>query len=598
MVLARKLTWKARSGTKLKLLLPEVFALGIEASHRTLGLRHYPVQVMGGIALFDGRIAEMQTGEGKTLTAVLPVLLYAMVGRGVHVVTANDYLASRDAEEMGRVYAHLGLSTGCVVQQMSDPERIMQYECDITYGTASEMGFDFLRDRLKRGAEFSDAPRRKLFDAQHSDQSPVQRGHFFALIDEVDSILIDEARTPLIIGVEQENSDAMISLYRWCRDTSSRLITNKDYLFDERKRTVTLTDEGCRQISLIAKPVLLDCINTERIYQHIEKALTAQLAFERDRDYVVSDGEIVIVDEGTGRKMEGRKWQEGLHQSVESKERIDVTATTGAAAKITIQSLFRQYEHLAGMTGTAAQARKEFKRTYKLNVSVIPPNRPCVRQVRRARTFASQAAKFDAIVDSIHQEIADGRAVLVGTPSVEASQALSNRLHTEEIDHKVLNALFHDQEAGIVKHAGQCGRVTIATNMAGRGTDILLDEEVKQNGGLHVIATGMHTSKRIDRQLVGRAARQGDPGSYQFFLSIEDELLNVLTPMKLASLRKRALSESNNELNSGWLRKFERLQRSLEKQHIKARKQLLKFGKEQRQKFRAAGLDPFLEVAD
>ena len=593
--LAKELTWSARSGVPLKALLDDVFALGIEASRRTLGLVHYPVQVVGAISLFHGHVAEMQTGEGKTLTAVLPVMLRAMVGRGVHVVTVNDYLASRDSEEMGKVFAHVGLTTGCVVQQMSDAERTQHYACDITYGTASEMGFDFLRDRLKRGAEFGLRP---IFGENQSEETAVQRGHYFALIDEVDSILIDEARTPLIIGVEQKNKESTVSLYRWCRDLSGRLNVNQDFIFDERQRSATLTDLGCRHVTLMAKPVLLDSIETEQIYRSVEKALTAQLAFERGRDYVISDGEVVIVDEGTGRKMEGRKWQDGLHQSVEAKERLEITAATGSAAKITIQSLYRHYNHLAGMTGTAVQVRSEYKRVYKLKVSAIPTHRPCLRKEWPTRLFVSLEAKYSAIAEAILKAISNNRAVLVGTPSVEASQLLSQRLATEGIEHSVLNALFHEQEAKIVKQAGQTGRVTIATNMAGRGTDILLQNEVRENGGLHVIATEMHSSKRIDRQLIGRTARQGDPGSYQFFLSLEDELLRALPPLKRAALVQKGRTESDGELAESWIRLFRRVQRLLEKTHAKTRKKLLKYERERTKQLRQAGLDPFLEAGE
>lgn len=595
---ARELKWRARSGQPLSTVLNDVYALTVEASRRTLGKKHYPVQVMGAIALFEGHIAEMQTGEGKTLTAVLPVALRALVGRGVHVVTANDYLASRDAEEMGKVYARLHLTSGCVTQDKTDQQRKSEYDCDITYGTASEMGFDFLRDRLKHGADAGELLSRAIFAKNTSAGTPVQRGHYFALIDEADSILIDEARTPLIIGVQEKNNDATISLYRWCRSAIQKLQINQDFLFDQQKRTVYLTDIGCRHVTLMAKPVLLDTIDTERIYQHIEKALTAELAFERDRDYVIDGEEIVIVDEGTGRKMEGRKWQDGLHQAVEAKERMDLTETTGSAARITIQALFRQYEHLCGMTGTALQAKREFSRVYNLKVSVIPTNRPCVRQGLPTRVFIRQDAKFDAIVQSVERLIEQGRAILIGTPSVDASHALSLKLKSQQIQHTVLNALYHEQEAEIVKQAGQTGRVTVATNMAGRGTDILLDDDVRKSGGLHVIATEMHSSKRIDRQLIGRSARQGDPGSYQFFLSLDDELLRVLKPTQRATLKRNARPDQNGELDPGWRRTFAKVQHNLERRHVKLRKELLKFDKEQRKRFRQMSLDPYLEVAE
>ena len=595
---ANKLVWRARSGEPLRRILPDAYALGVEASRRMLEMTHFPVQVMGAISLYEGYIAEMQTGEGKTLTAVLPVVLRGLMGKGVHVVTANDYLARRDADQMKAVYGMLGMTTGCIQQQMEDGQRQKEYAKDITYGTASEMGFDFLRDRLKKGAGAEDFPHRKIFEGVQRGEAPVQRGHYFALIDEADSILIDEARTPLIIGVQQKNRDAMISLYRWCAGAIRHLNRNSDFVFDEQKRQAHLTDPGCRHVTLLAKPVLLDTIDTERIYQHVEKALTAQMAFEKDRDYMIREGEVVIVDEGTGRTMEGRKWQEGLHQSVEAKERLDVTEVTSSAARITVQSLYRHYEHLAGMTGTAVQARSEFKKTYGLKVCVIPTNKPCIRSGSPPRIFISQAAKYVAIVEEIRKLIEAQRSVLVGTPSVEASEALSIGLKAERIRHVVLNARYHEQEAEIVAEAGHPGRVTIATNMAGRGTDIILEDVVRQNGGLHVIATEMHTSKRIDRQLVGRAARQGDPGSFHFYLSLEDELLRVLTPDKRRALIRRAAPNAQGELSSRWLGLFKRTQRMLEKLHTKQRKRLLKFEKDQRKKYRKIGLDPFLELVD
>lgn len=596
--MSQQLRWNARSGARLDRLLPEVFALGVEATRRVLGFRHYPVQVLGGIDLFEGHVTEMQTGEGKTITAVLPALLRGMVGRGVHVVTANSYLAERDAHEMGKIYSFLGLSSGCILPHMDDEERRRQYACDITYGTASEMGFDFLRDRLKRGAEFADSPFLDVFASSAAEEQPVQRELYCALIDEADSILIDEARTPLVIGVEQPNSSAMLALYHWCRDVVPQLTPRRDFIFDERQRAASLTQDGCRSVTLISKPIVLDGIETEKIYQYVEKALTAQLAYERDRDYVVTDGEVVIVDEGTGRKMDGRKWQEGLHQSVEAKEGVDITAATASAAKITIQSLYRRYEHLAGMTGTATQARREFRHAFHLTTTVIPTHRPCRRVARPTRVFVSLDAKITAVIESIQFELSAGRALLVGTPSVDASQVLSARLQSAGIPHAVLNALHHADEAKIVKHAGQLGKVTIATNMAGRGTDILLHDDVRKNGGLHVIATEMHSSKRIDRQLIGRCARQGDPGSYQFFLSLEDELLRVLSPEKHDALLIQGRRTGEQELPPHWISCFERVQKLIEREHCKMRRHLLKFDQEQKKRFRRAGLDPYLEVAE
>jgi preprotein translocase subunit SecA len=595
---AQDLAWRSRGGESLKSLLPQIFPLGIEACRRELGMTHFPVQIMGGLAIFHGHIAEMQTGEGKTLTAILPAALHALVGKGCHVLTANDYLAQRDAELLAPVYKRLGLSAGCVLDQMEDDDRRKNYACDITYGTATQIGFDFLRDRLKRGAQPDDEERNRFFVAGSSGEAPVQRGLHFALIDEADSILIDEARTPLIIGLQQVNRSAMLSMYRWATRVVPKLKINEDFLFQSRKRQAFLTDVGCRRLNLTAKPLLMDSIDTERIYQHIEKALTAQYAFARDRDYVIVDEKIAIVDEGTGRVMDGRQWQEGLHQAIEAKEHLPITPITGSAARISIQTLFRQYHQLGGMTGTALSARAELRRIYKLPVIRIPTNRRCLRKGLPPRAFATQDAKRNAIVESVEQMVAAGRSVLIGTPSVDASEALSEKLREHGIEHRVLNARYHDEEAGIVKEAGRRGAVTIATNMAGRGTDIHLDDEVKKAGGLHVIATEMHSSLRIDRQLIGRAARQGDPGGYQFFLSLEDELLRVLEPKKLASWRSSAAADENGELSREWVQQFQKTQQQLERLHVKQRKEMLKHEREQLKKSRRVGIDPFLELAD
>jgi preprotein translocase subunit SecA len=592
-----RLKWLAKSGHSLKSLLPEAFALGIEASRRVLGKKHYPVQIMGGIAMIDGYIIEMQTGEGKTLTAVLPAMLRALPGRGCHVLTANEYLATRDAEEMGQVFRELGLSTGCVCEEMEDADRIPEYQCDITYGTATQVGFDFLRDRLKRGADPNEGPR--IASAQLGAASGVvQRELYFALIDEADSILIDEAKTPLIIGLETKDAASIESLYRWSDHAARMLKAGPDFEIDDRKRLLDLTDEGCRKVILMSKPIVLDQIDMETIYQHVEKALSARYLFQRDRDYVVDDGEIAIVDEGTGRVMEGRKWQDGLHQAIEVKESVKMTAQTGSAARITVQSLFRRYEHLAGMTGTARPARRELKRVYKLPMIVVPTNKPCIRRGLPTRVFISLEAKWKAVAQSAQELVAKGRAILIGTPSVEASMGLSKILDQASVTHRVLNAYRHAEESEIVAQAGQPGRVTVSTNMAGRGTDILLENSVRQAGGLHVIATEMHTSARIDRQLVGRAARQGDPGTYQFFLSLEDELLRVLPASERTSIKASGKPDVNGEVTSRWVKKFEKTQAALEKLYTKQRKQQLEHEKQRATRYHKLRLDPFIELTD
>ncbi len=600
LAMARKVRWEARAGIPLDQLLPDAYALVRESAARTLNMRHFPVQIMGAIAMFEGHIAEMQTGEGKTLTATMPAFLRALSGQGCHVVTVNDYLAGRDCKIMGPVYERLGLTVGKILEKMEADERRQNYAADITYGTSKEMGFDFLRDRLRKGATQEDGSptvRRFLRTLQGSEE-PVQRGHHFALIDEADSILIDEARTPLIIGLTQPNDPSTVNLFRWSNRSAHQLQPRTDYVYEPERRNAWLTDAGCRKLVLMSKPSLLSSIDTERIYSQVEKALTAKHAFERDRDYVIVDNKVVIVDEGTGRVMDGRKWQDGLHQAIEAKEMVPITAATGEAARITVQSFFRQYTHLAGMTGTALQAASELRRTYRLKVTRIPTNRPCIRRGMTPRFFTTQDAKRNAIVDAIQELRAAGRSILVGTPSVEASEALGLLLKDRLVPHQILNARYHEQEAEIVSDAGHAGHVTIATNMAGRGTDILLEEDVRRAGGLHVIATEMHSSKRIDRQLVGRSARQGDPGSYQFFLSLEDELLRCREPREVARKRRVALPDRYGELGRTWLRYFRRVQSFLERMHRRQRKHLLKQERHRLEQYENMGLDPYLELTE
>ncbi|MBL8816130.1 MAG: translocase [Planctomyces sp.] len=595
----RKIRWEAKAGVPLATLLPEAYALVRESSRRVLGIQHFEVQIMGAIALFEGHIAEMQTGEGKTLTATMPAFLRALPGQGCHVITVNDYLAKRDAETMGPVHVKLGLTVGKILENMEPDERRRNYAADITYGTSKEMGFDFLRDRLRKGASVDDGPcmRRYVRTTQGSEE-PVQRGHYFALIDEADSILIDEARTPLIIGLTKPNDPATVNLFRWSNRATFQLQPREDYVYEPERRSAWLTDTGCRKVVLMSKPSLLSSMDTERIYGQVEKALTAKHAFERDRDYVIVENKIVIVDEGTGRVMDGRKWQDGLHQAIEAKELVPITAATGEAARITVQSFFRQYTNLCGMTGTALPARAELRKTYKLKVTRIPTNRRCIRRGRPYRIFKTQQAKRNAIIEEIRHLIKAGRSILIGTPSVEASEALGEALTTAGIEHLILNARYHEQEAAIVEKAGLPGRVTIATNMAGRGTDILLNDEVRKAGGLHVIATELHSSKRIDRQLIGRSARQGDPGGYQFFLSLEDELLRCREPREVQRKIRTAMADRNGELGRSWLSYFRRVQRFLEKNHRKQRKHLLKQERFRLEQYENMGLDPFLELTE
>ena len=597
---SRDLRWQAKSGTSLASLMPPAYGLVREAARRVLGQQHYLVQIIGGIGLFEGGLAEMQTGEGKTLTATLPTFLRALPGKGCHVVTVNDYLAQRDRDQMGPVYEMLGLSVGCVVSASEPDERRRAYWKDITYATSREIGFDFLRDRLKVGSKLDEIQRPNLFqEEQMANDGPVQRGHHFALVDEADSVLIDDAVTPLIIGLERESKKEFEALLHWCRDLVPQLVASEDFLFDPSKRTVELTNAGTRKVVLASKPPLLSSFDSEKLYSNVEQAIRSRLAYQRGRDYVITKKqEVAIVDESTGRVLDGRKWQAGLHQAIESKESVPITAETGEAARITVQTFFRRYENLAGMTGTGVQAAREFHHTYGLGVTTIPTNRPCIRQGFPPRIFATQDAKLQALVPEIERLYRAGRAVLIGTPSVEASEVLGKALQELGVDCRILNALFDDVEAEIVAQAGQPGRITIATNMAGRGTDIHLHDDVRKNGGLHVIATEMHTNRRIDRQLVGRAARQGDPGPYLFWLSLDDELFRYLTVEKRKRLKETANPNKSGELPYRWIYTFRRLQRVIENQERKYRRQLLKQEKSREKMCRAMGLDPYLELPE
>ena len=594
-VAARKLRWKVQTGTPLGALVPEAFALVRETSRRVLGMSHFPVQIMGGIALLSGQIAQMQTGEGKTLTAALPTFLHALSGKGCHVLTSNDYLAGRDIQLLGPLYKRLGLTVGHVSPASTPDQRRHAYAQDITYGTAQEMGFDFLRDRLQRPAGFCSMP-------EHSQETPqgcVQRGHHFALVDEADSILIDEGKTPLIIGLVNPNDSAKVFLFRWSKQVISSLQSDIDFIYEPRHRHAELTASGCRKILLKSKSTMLASINTDRIYQAVEHALTAQFGFLRDRDYVVVKDEVQIVDESTGRIMEGRKWEQGLHQSVEAKERLPITPATGEAARITMQSFFRLYTHVAGMTGTALPARRELKHVYNRKVIVIPTNRPGLRRNLPTRIFASMQAKRLAIIEEVIKRNAMGQPLLVGTPSVAASVALGTMMRQRGLRFQLLNAYEHEREAELIRHAGQIGMITIATNMAGRGTDIHIDQDARAVGGLHVIATEMHSSIRIDRQLIGRSARQGDPGSCQFWLSLEDELLNVLDPQGLARYQRQARPSNSGEISSRvWLPFFQRTQRRIEQAQAKQRRELLVRETQRMMAYSQMGLDPCLELTE
>ncbi len=596
---AVRLRWDAKGGAALSRLVAEAYALVREASRRETGRPHYPVQIFGGLVMFHGAIAEMQTGEGKTLTATLPAFLRALPGRGCHVMTSNEYLAARDAELNASLYQRLGLKVGCLRTGMDDNQRRIEYASDITYGTVKEFGFDFLRDRLKLGEAGDETDRQRPFGTSADPaRQPVQRGHEFALVDEADSVLIDEARTPLIIGLQVPQEPSTVGLLRWSRTIAEWMLPDQHFVYDSRARAAYLTDQGCREIVLLPKPGVLDGVDSDAIYDHVERAVTANVAFRLNRDYVVRKDEAFIVDEGTGRLMEGRKWQAGLHQAVEAKEFLPISPGTSQAARVTVQSYFRRYRHVAGMTGTAQNAKRELKRTYGLNVMTVPTHRKNLRKGLPYRLFVTEAAKNRAILDEILRVSKLGRSILIGTPSVEASESLSALLQEAGIEHEILNAKNHEREATIVAEAGQPGRVTIATNMAGRGTDIELSKAVKQNGGLHVIATELHSSSRIDRQLIGRAARQGDPGSYQFFLSLDDELVHILSPSERIKLKAEARGSADGTLTKDWIRFFRRLQKRLETQYESERGELLKSEEARHTRHREMGLNPYLELTE
>ena len=546
-----------KDGVSLDDILPNVFALVREAARRTMNMRHFDVQLIGGIVLHRGRIAEMKTGEGKTLVATLPVALNALSGKGVHVVTVNDYLASRDAKWMGQVYSFLGLTTGTIVHDMDDEQRKAAYACDITYGTNNEFGFDYLRDNMKFYPE-----------------QLVQRGHNYAIVDEVDSILIDEARTPLIISGA---SDESTELYQAMDDVVAHLEPD-DYTVDEKARTAMLTEKGvshCEELTHLDN--LFDPRNMVAQH-HIMQSLKAHFVFKRDVDYIVTNDQVVIVDEFTGRLMPGRRYSDGLHQALEAKEHVTIQPENQTLASITFQNYFRMYDKLAGMTGTADTEAVEFHEIYNLEVMTIPTNKPMIRKDYPDLIFQTQKEKFDAIVQAIRELYEKGQPVLVGTISIETSEMLSKRLKAIGIPHSVLNAKQHAKEAEIVAQAGQKGHVTIATNMAGRGTDIMLGEGVKELGGLHILGTERHESRRIDNQLRGRAGRQGDPGSSRFYLSLEDNLMRLFGSDRIKGLMGRLGLKDGEAIENKMVSKaVENAQKKVEAHHFDIRKTLLDY---------------------
>ena len=546
------------NGANLDDLLPEAFAVAREAAIRVLGQRPFDVQVIGGLVLHEGKIAEMKTGEGKTLAATMPAYLNALLGRGVHIVTVNDYLAKRDSEWMGGIYRFLGLEVGVILHEMDDLARKKAYAADITYGTNNEFGFDYLRDNMKFSLE-----------------DIVQRDYYYAIVDEVDSILIDEARTPLIISGPAEQSTA---LFYQINRLIPHLKKEIDFTIDEKSRAVPLTEAGVAKMEKLLKIDNLYDPRYIELLHVIYQCLKAHYLFKKDRDYIVKDGKVVIVDEFTGRLMPGRRYSEGLHQALEAKEGVRVQSEYQTLATITFQNYFRMYEKLAGMTGTAETEAAEFKEIYNLDVVVIPTHKEMIRVDHPDVIYRTEREKFKAVVREIKELYKQGRPVLVGTVSIEKSEFLSHMLKKEGIPHAVLNAKHHAKEAEIVAYAGERQKVTIATNMAGRGTDIVLGEGVAELGGLHIIGTERHESRRIDNQLRGRSGRQGDPGSSRFYLSLEDDLLRLFGGERLSGLMNKLGMKEGEPIEHKWVSKaIENAQQKVEAQNFEIRKQLLEF---------------------
>ncbi|MDI9367150.1 MAG: preprotein translocase subunit SecA [Thermotogota bacterium] len=550
--------FKARvsEGQSLDSVLPEAFALAREAAKRAVGMRPFDVQLMGALALNEGKIAEMKTGEGKTLVATMPLYLNALSGKGCHLATVNDYLAKRDAGWMGPVYEYLGLRAGFIQAAMEPSLRKDAYNCDITYGTANEFGFDYLRDNLV-----------------YSLENKVQRGHNFVIVDEADSILIDEARTPLIIsGPAQDSSN----LYRQFAFFAKRFQAEKDFVVDEKDRTVTLTDEGIAKAEkLLQIDNLYDPSNYDYIF-HLLNALKAMILYKKEVDYLVTqEGEVVIVDEFTGRLLPGRRYSEGLHQAIEAKENVQIRQESVTFATITFQNYFKQYDKVAGMTGTAATEESEFISMYNTPVAVIPTNKDVIRQDKEDSIYKTKEEKNEAIINEIAERYEKGQPVLVGTTSIEKSELLSKMLQKRGVPHEVLNAKYHEREAEIVAKAGERKTITIATNMAGRGTDIKLGDGVVELGGLYVLGTERHESRRIDNQLVGRSGRQGDPGESRFFLSTEDDLIRLFGGERMQSIMNTLKIERGQPIEHSLLsRIIFSAQKKIEGMHFEIRKRL------------------------
>lgn len=598
---AARLRGRARGGENLDKMLPEAFGLVCVAAQRVLKMRPFDVQLAAGAAMHYRSLVELATGEGKTLTASLPTFLNALTGKGVHVATVNDYLAKRDAEWIGPVYTMLGLSVGVLQINMPENERKVAYQRDITYGTASEFGFDFLRDQMKlRGGEGGAPP---FWSAWSLDKSAsvaldpkIQRELNFAIVDEADSIFIDEARTPLIISTPtREATPDEAVVYIWANEVVKKFRRNEHFTYDEKKDKVELTEAG-RQAARYSNPPAGEHSHAmDKLHEALEKAVQAHYRFLLDQHYMINaEKKIVIIDEFTGRPMPDRHWRDGLHQACEAKEGVPITIASDHAAKITFQSYYRLYKKLAGMSGTLLQNFWELRRVYRLWVVQVPTNRPCIRIHYPDRVLPTEEAKYVAIIDEVKRLMLAGRPVLIGSRSVEVSEKLSARLSAVNIPHQVLNARQNEQEAQVIAAAGQHGKVTIATNMAGRGTDIKLGRGIGKAGGLAVIGTERHEARRIDRQLIGRSARQGDPGTGQFFLSLEDELLEALGPRRQNKLIELGKSGAKTDWDR-FVPAFFKAQKKTEKKHFRQRLDLLFHEKQRKETLEDLGADPYVD---
>ena len=587
------LGFESRTKGSINTLIVRGFALVRAAAMLQLEMAHYDVQMQGGIVMCRGEVAEMRTGEGKTLTATLPMFIRALAGEGALLATSNDYLAKRDAEIVKPIYDLLGMTIGVIQTDMSREDRRESYKCDITYGTMKEFGFDFLRDHSARREQ---QQQDLYFGGSEADGATgtVHRKPYFILIDEADSILIDEARTPLIISAPGDDSAQQqeTSLYKWSAKSAPKFEEEEHYWYDRERRKVDLTPDGTALVREVVKPKDLAGIGLLQMYDFVEQAIQVLRDYKVDRDYVVRDGEIVIVDEATGRISEGRRWSRGIHQAIEAKENVDVSVDTATNAKITVQSFVSRYPHMAGMTGTAFTSAREFKKIYTMGVSVIPTNKKRQRKELPIKYFSTEEAKLSQIAVDVQRLHEKGRPILIGTRSIAKSETVSAALKQLNIPHDVLNARQIEREAEIVENAGQKQRVTVATNMAGRGTDIKIDDEVRSLGGLHVIGTEMHESSRIDQQLFGRCGRQGDPGTVQLYISAEDKLLeSAYGKQKADRIRRRSRFRGRGY----WIRLFEKAQQKVEVQHYRSRKILMFNEKQLAKSQREMGLDPILD---